>query len=164
MEQAASTCSQCGKFFTGRAYPNKLCQSCYNYFRKGCTINQIPDVGTIQYDYRGYVVCHICGRAYKRLGSHIKESHNMTIAEYKNRYGLCNNAKTTEGVYSAHMRALALYYEMPKRLIESGRDTRIKPGERHLRYGKKSRLQECLDRSSRNKNTDNHYIRGVVDG
>lgn len=164
MDQTVSVCSVCDKNFEGRQYPNRLCQSCYNYFRKGGTISKIPDIGVIQYDHRGYVVCHICGRAYRRLGSHIKESHNMSISAYKSEFGLCNSTKTTECEYSSHMRELAIYHKMPQRLIESGKGTRIKPGEKHLRYGKKARLQECLARSSRNKNTDNHYIRGVVDG
>ena len=35
----------------------------------------------IKDDATGKVICHICGRAYTRLGSHVKESHDMTIEE-----------------------------------------------------------------------------------
>ena len=148
----AFICSKCGKD-TKRLYPDHTCQGCYKYFHTGGTINDIPNLGEIKYDHRGFVVCHICGRAYKRLGSHVKESHNLTIEEYKERFGLCNCAKTTESNYSQHMRDLAYHYEMPARLQATGVDTRIKPGEKHLRLGKKSRLQECLDRSKRNRRT-----------
>lgn len=144
-------CSKCGKPLTTQIYPNKTCQSCYNYYRKGGVDNPIPPLGKITYDHRGYVVCHICGRAYKRLGSHIKESHNMSIAEYKAQFGLCNNAKTTEKNYSTHMHDLAYKYEMPKRLQITGQATRIKKGERDKRLGKKVRLQECLNKSRRYK-------------
>ena len=140
-------CSKCGKH-TDRSYAG-MCQSCYRYYHDGGTENPLPPLGKIAYDHRGYVVCHICGRAYKRLGSHAKESHNMSIDEYKAEFGLCNNARTTEQNYSEHMHKLAYKYDMPNRLQETGKATRIKKGERDKRLGKKSRLQECLDRSER---------------
>jgi len=145
-------CSKCGKT-TARIYPDHTCQGCYNYFHQGGTENELPNKGEIVRDNRGYVVCHICGRAYKRLGSHVRESHGMTTAEYKQEFGLCNNAKTTEPEYSQHMRDLAYENGMPERLIRSGYATRIRKGERYKRLGKKSRLQECLDRSKRYKKT-----------
>ena len=142
-------CSKCGK--EDRSYA-RLCQSCYRYYRDGGVDNPLPALGKIEHDYRGYVICHICGRAYKRLGSHIKESHNMSIAEYKAQFELCNNAKTTERNYSEHMHDLAYKYDMPQRLQITGYPTRIKKGQRDMRLGKKVRLQECLDKSERYKN------------
>ena len=142
-------CSKCGKH-TNASYSG-MCQGCYNYYRNGGTDNPLPKLGKIEHDYRGYVICHICGRAYKRLGSHIKESHNMSIAEYKAKFELCNNAKTTERNYSEHMHNLAYKYDMPKRLQITGYPTRIKKGQRDMRLGKKVRLQECLDKSERYK-------------
>lgn len=143
-----SVCSLCGKSIE-RIYPRCTCQGCYNYFRQGGTVNQIPNRGEISLDERGFVVCHICGRAYKRLGSHIKESHGLTITEYKAMFGLCNNAKTTEHSYSMKMRDSAYRNGMPQRLQQAGINTRVKSGDKTLRFGKKSRLQECLDRSKR---------------
>lgn len=147
----AHTCSLCGKKFNGRIYPNNTCQGCYTYIQNGGTFNTPPAAGEITYDERGYVVCHICGRAYKRLGSHIRESHDMTIYEYKEEFGLCNSAKTTEHNYSEHMKELAYINGMPERLQRTGRNTRIKKGEKEKRKGKSARLQECLDRSKRYK-------------
>lgn len=142
-------CSKCGKH-TDRSYAG-MCQACYRYYHDGGVDNPLPKLGKVEYDHRGYVVCHICGRAYKRLGSHVKEFHNMSIAEYKAEYELCNNARTTEKSYSEHMHKLAYRYEMPKRLQEAGKATRVKKGQKDLRLGKKVRLQECLDRSERYK-------------
>ena len=141
-------CIKCGK--SDRSYSG-MCQACYNYYRKGGTDNPLPQPGVIAHDYRGYVVCHICGKAYKKLGGHIKESHGMTIAEYKEKFGLCNNARTTEANYSAHMHNLAYKYNMDKQLKEVGKATRIKKGERDKRLGKKVRLQECINKSQRYK-------------
>ena len=142
-------CSKCNTPIT-RSYAG-MCQACYRYYHDGGTDNPIPPKGKIEHDYRGYVICHICGRAYKRLGSHIKESHRMNIAEYKAQFELCNNAKTTERNYSEHMHHLAYKYDMPNRLQDTGNATRIKKGERDKRLGKKVRLQECLERSERYK-------------
>lgn len=143
-------CSQCGKE-TPKLYPGNTCQGCYNYFRKGGTINNPPNRGEITYDNRGFVICHVCGRAYRRLGSHIRESHGITISEYKEIFGLCNNSRTTEANYSQHMRDLAYKNNMPALLIKVGESTRIKRGEKDRRLGKKVRLQECLGRAKRNK-------------
>lgn len=140
-------CSSCGKeHSSNKTYPNRLCQSCYNYFRKGGTINPLPETGRIVKDYRGYIVCHICGKAYVKLGGHIKESHNMTIAKYKEQFGLCNNCKTTEDSYSNTMNNYAYEYHMPEQLKEVGKATRIKTGDTHMRLGKEVRLQERLNK------------------
>lgn len=143
-------CKFCGKMQKGsKVYPNELCQGCYKYFHEGGTINPLPSRGEIARDSRGFVVCHICGRAYKRLGSHIRESHGMTIAEYKEMFGLCANSRTTEQEYSKLMRQHAIENDMPKRLMIAGFNTRIKTGETHMRKGKKIRLQESLDKRKR---------------
>lgn len=142
-------CSDCGKAITGRVYSNNTCQACYNYFSKGGTVSPLPAKGIIAHDYRGCVICHICGRAYKKLGSHVRESHNMTASEYKETFGLCSNAQITESTYSSRMKDFAYKYRTPQRLQEVGKGTRIKSGEKGLRYGKKSRLQECLDKRNR---------------
>lgn len=142
-------CKKCGKP-TPRSYAG-MCQGCYRYYHDGGIDNPLPPLGKIEYDHRGYVICHICGRAYKRLGSHIKESHDMTIAEYKAKFELCNSSKTTERNYSQHMHDLAYKHDMPKQLIITGYATRVKKGENDKRLGKKVRLQECLDKSARYK-------------
>lgn len=142
-------CKKCGNLINGKIYPNNTCQSCYHYYHKGGTDNPIPDKGIVAHDYRGYVVCHICGRAYKRLGSHIKEWHKITIADYKAKFELCNNTKTTEQNYSKHMSKLAYQYDMPQQLIKAGVATRIKKGQKDMRKGKKVRLQECINKKLR---------------
>lgn len=95
-------CPQCGKSIPNRHYGG-LCQGCYKYFKNGGKIHSIPEAGTIAYDEQGKVICHICGKSFVRLGSHIKENHEMTIDEYKERFGLCKRTKTTEKSYSDTM-------------------------------------------------------------
>lgn len=140
-------CSQCGKIIR-RQYVG-MCQGCYKYFKNGGKVHNIPAPGIIAYDDQGKIICHICGKSYVRLGSHIKESHGLTIAEYKERFGLCNNAKTTEKVYSNLMSQHARDHGMDQRLLETGKSTRIQKGDTHLRKGKQVRLQERIDKRKR---------------
>lgn len=142
-------CKECGKL-TSKSYSG-MCQSCYRYFNNGGTINKIPEHGRIEYDVNGKVVCHMCGRAYTRLGSHIKESHGMTIDEYKEEFGLCRRTKTTEITYSIMMHSYSKINNMDKQLIEAGKNTRIKKGENSYRKNKSVRLQEILDKRDRKK-------------
>lgn len=142
-------CKECGKH-TDRNYSG-MCQGCYIYFRKGGTVNTLPEHGRIEHDENGKVICHICGRAYVRLGSHVKESHEMSIDEYKEKFGLCRRAKTTENSYSDMMRVHADNNGMRERLLRVGESTRIKKGDTRLRKGKEVRLQEILDKQDRYK-------------
>lgn len=144
-------CDKCGKHIPGKIYPGNTCQACYHYFLRGGIVHPLPAPGTVETDDRGFVICHICGRSYKRLGSHAKESHGLTIHEYKLAFGLCENARTTEAGYSDTMRELAYKYDMPEQLRTTGRGTRIKPGETDKRKGKQTRLQESLQKKARRK-------------
>lgn len=143
-------CSKCGKELTihDKRYKG-MCQGCFKYYRDGGTDNPLPKKGRIATDERGYVVCHICGRAYKRLGSHVKESHKMTMEQYKKKFGLCANARTTSQTYHKMMKDLAYKNGMDKQLVEAGKNTRIQKGDNTMRKGKEVRLQECLDRRDR---------------
>lgn len=143
-------CAKCGKVITGRIYPDNSCQGCYKYFSKGGTENPLPPLGVVKHDKRGYVICHICGRAYRRLGSHIKESHEMSIKEYKEKFGLCDSAKTTEEGYSSHMKKLAYENGMDKWVVEIGKNTRFKPGDERIKT-RNVRLQERLAMRDRMK-------------
>lgn len=133
-------CNACGKTHY-RSYMG-MCQGCYNYFRQGGKIYPLPERGTIARDENGKVICHICGRSYARLGSHVRESHGMTISQYKEIFGLCNSAKTTEISYSKKMSELAYRNGMDKQVLKIGEATRIKKGESDKRKNKEVRLQE----------------------
>lgn len=140
-------CKECGKLMT-KSYGG-LCQACYRYFHSGGIVHPLPEPGRIEMDEKGKPICHICGRSFTRLGSHIKESHGMSIDEYKEMFGLCRKARTTESCYSKHMRELAYQYDMPKRLIETGKSTRVIKGDGSRRKGKQVRLQEVINKRSR---------------
>ena len=141
-----TTCKECGKETT-KLYGD-MCQGCYMYFRNGGKVYAPAEKGRVEYTEDGKVICHICGRAYKRLGSHIKESHGMTIKEYKEQFGLCAKAKTTEETYSSTMSKYAKKYHMDEQLKRTGKNTRFKKGDK-TRKGKPVRLQEILEKIDR---------------
>ena len=147
-----TNCKKCGNHTENRF--RGYCERCYNYYRNGGTDNPIPPKGVLTYDKRGYVICHICGMAFKKLGQHAWSKHNMTSKEYKEEFELCDNSHLTESTYAKKMSKLAYKYDMPERLKISGKNTRIKPGDKHMRLGKKSRLQECLAKRQRSKNSE----------
>ena len=140
-------CSECGKHMN-RSYFG-MCQGCYHYFKNGGFVYPLPEHGRIEHDEDGKVICHICGRSYTRLGSHVKESHDMSIEEHKKKFGLCKRAKTTESSYSHMMHNYAKEYKMDERLLIVGQATRIQPGQNDKRKGKKVCLQEILEKRDR---------------
>lgn len=140
-------CQECGKY-SKKSYGG-VCQACYIYFKNGGKVHALPEQGRLEYAENGKVICHICGRAFTRLGSHIRESHAMTIKDYKAKFELCNSTKTTEKGYSQVMRQNAYEHGMPEQLTKFGKSTRIKKGETDKRKNKKVRLQEILNRQSR---------------
>ena len=125
-------------------------------------VNPIPEPGRIEHDASGKVICHICGRSYTRLGSHARESHNMTIDEYKHEFGLCKRAKTTEMRYSELMSNYAKENNMDERILILGQATRIKKGENHMRKDKEVCLQEILNK--RKASAMINFICADVDG
>lgn len=159
-------CKECGKQ-SDRSFSG-LCQACYNYFvRDGGTVHDLPSPGIVAADENGKIICHICGRSYKRLGSHIRESHNMTIAEYKERFDLCRNARTTEENYHQKMHRHACENGMPERIIEIGMETRIKKGETDKRKGKTVRKQEIRERAERvhkHYQKENEPMKRIING
>lgn len=44
--------------------------------------------GVIQYDEKGRPVCELCGKAYDRLLSHVRQVHEMSAYDYKKTFGL----------------------------------------------------------------------------
>ena len=73
----------------------------------------------------------------------------MTKKEYKEKFGLCKRAKTTESSYSHMMHNYAKEYKMDERLLVVGQATRIQPGQTDMRKGKKVCLQEILEKRDR---------------
>lgn len=124
-------CTVCGTKLTHDRYGD-LCQSCYMYFKAGGVIYPLPPKGEIHRNDRGEVICHICGKAYSKLGSHVANSHHISASDYKKRFGLAKNAGLCTPELKLHLRAVVMgNYEkiVVDNLIKKGEATRIKKGE-----------------------------------
>ena len=74
-------CEDCGDTYIGTKWSYK-CPSCYAYLRvhpEGAYPQ--PDYGEVLYASNGDPVCHICCKAYRKLGNHIRFKHKITQEE-----------------------------------------------------------------------------------
>lgn len=113
------------------------CQGCYKYFcLDGKKLYDLPDYGKVEYAENGDAICHICGKAFRKLGAHAWNNHHISMRSYCNRYGLFyENTKASNADYRKHMKAVQKDYCITVNLLEKGKQTRLKPGQilRHKR-------------------------------
>ena len=119
-------CKLCGEEFNFAGY---YCPSCYAYLREHPEgLYPQPEYGEVLYAENGDPVCHICCRAYRKLGNHIQFKHHMDQNKYRERYGLHHNTRLSNLDYVDQMRYYNNKYKdivVKRNLIESGKGTRI---------------------------------------
>lgn len=59
-----------------------------------------PHFGEVTYDVKGNPVCHICGKSFKKVLSHVWQKHGISAKEYKYMFGL----DTKKGIASEDTR------------------------------------------------------------
>ena len=43
--------------------------------------------GKVEFDISGNPICEICGKAYSRVLSHVRQVHDMSARDYKKKFG-----------------------------------------------------------------------------
>lgn len=125
----------------------QLCQKCYTYFvLEEEKVYPIPPKGEVHHTEKGKIICHICGKAFYKLGNHIYYSHHITAKEYKEEFELRYNIKLTSQEYQKVMRQHAFNNDMDKNLKKWGKNTRFKRGKGQSR---RVSSQEILERRAR---------------
>ena len=126
------TCTECGQTHNRTA---PLCQRCYMYFRKHPQgYYPIPPKGSLSFATNGDPICHECGGAYSKLGNHIRQVHDMTIIEYKDKHNLLHNTQLTSEKYKTKMRNYTKkYYRKVMAFTWVGRkgDSELPPAPSH---------------------------------
>lgn len=129
--------------------------------------NPLPKRGEVIKDDYGGIICHICGKAYNKLGCHVRQAHKMTAEEYKKEFGLC----TTRGLISdkskekARQRNLENFDKVvADNLIKKGVDTRYKKGDKGRTKDKVciqlvNELRERLPKGKPFKKGENQHTR-----
>jgi hypothetical protein len=108
-----------------------LCSRCYQRVKSSPKTHEKPLYGEIAYTEEGKPICHICGRAYKKLMSHVRHTHEMTESEYKKEFGL----NSTKGIMCEESRELARKRALEnydnsilENLLSKGEATRFQTG------------------------------------
>lgn len=124
-------CSLCGDILTKRTHNNKkygkICGKCYQREKANSKIYDKPNIGEITYNEDGNPICHICGKAYKKVLSHAYHTHGILAYDYKVEFGL----ETSKGILSKESRDLILENNDGiniDKMIEAGKKTRFKKG------------------------------------
>lgn len=87
--------------------------------------------GKVEYDINGHPICHICGKGFKKVLSHVVQKHGITAYEYKRMFGL----DTTKGIVCNETKvklqeAVERHYHkvVTSNLLSNGASTRFKKG------------------------------------
>lgn len=118
-------CKRCGMVFSRKG---SYCEICVKYRQRHPEGNYpTPPRGEIYIVPNGDIVCHICGGAYKKLGTHIKKFHHMEVNEYKDRFQLAHNSTICNVEYSLCMAKLNKeYININQKNLLTGMNTRYK--------------------------------------
>ena len=127
-------CSMCGtsekKVCFSKEFNKFLCVKCRKY-EKEHPVNELPKKGEVAYDEKGRPICHICGRAFKKVASHAYLEHGINAYDYKEKFGLNNNtgliAEETREKLREHVKE-NYKIVVEQNLIDKGRKNRYKKG------------------------------------
>ena len=107
----------------------KYCNTCYGYLRKHPEGRYpLPPKGMVHYAPNGDTICHICGEAQRKLGSHIAHRHHMSQNEYRDMFELYHNTRLSNYEYIKNMSQINNKYRdivVKENLIKRGEKTRI---------------------------------------
>lgn len=88
--------------------------------------------GIIEYDDEGKPICEICKKSFNRVISHVRQKHNITEKEYKNKFGfdskkgICSKESSNisrEKIFQNYDKCIT------KNLIINGEKSRYKKGD-----------------------------------
>ena len=107
----------------------KYCNTCDGYLRKHPEGRYpLPPKGMVHYAPNGDTICHICGEAQRKLGSHIAHRHHMSQNEYRDMFELYHNTRLSNYEYINNMSQINNKYKdkvVKENLIKCGVNTGI---------------------------------------
>lgn len=121
-----------------------------------------PHYGEVVYTSEGLLVCHICGKAFKKLGAHVWNTHKIRSREYKQMYGLDLCAGLCSEAHKKVLREHVIeHYDqvVGENLTKRGAGTRFRLGsagrpKEMVSEQTRRRLHDLGERTI--KNTKNH--------
>lgn len=140
------TCKLCGKK-SEKSYSGK-CQACYVYFKQNGRTYPLPEKGKVSVTVDGKTICHICGRAYRKLGQHAYNTHGITEKQYKEKFELNRTSSLISDTMKDILKNNVLKnYDkvVVENLINKGINTRTS-SENKIKEGKLHRLEDKIRR------------------
>ena len=125
-------CKECEKEIEGKV-SRGMCITCYRQWHSNNKTKtyDLPQIGEVKYSPEGLVICHICGKAYKKLLSHVWQKHGIDEKEYKRTFGL----NTSQGLICESTRkklqdAVKKHYDtvVTNNIVKNGEKTRFYKG------------------------------------
>lgn len=132
MSKYCEMCGSTNQVFLRKKFGKSLCAKCYRY-ETNHPVNPLPEKGEVALDEQNRLICHICGRAFKKLGSHAINGHGITAYEYKKMFELNNNTGLLIESSKEKLRQnIKDNYEVvvKQNLLENGSKTRFKKGSK----------------------------------
>lgn len=93
-------------------------------------------LGIQEYTEEGKFICAICGKAYKKLISHVHQAHNTSGDEYREKFGFCKSRTfiCKESKELARKRVFENPHCIEINLKEKGKATRVKKGHKRFNH------------------------------
>ena len=131
MSSIDSICEKCG--VKANRIVRGMCSKCYQREKniESLPTYQLPQKGEVVYTSEGKIVCHICGKAFTRLLTHVRQYHGISEKDYKKEYGLIlykgiisesSREKSRKAVFNNYDKVVL------DNLVKNGKNTRFKDG------------------------------------
>ena len=123
------------------------------YHKNGGKDNPLPQNGEIKLDDRDFPICHICGRAYKKLLTHVWQMHDMSEKEYKKKFELeVGNGILCQETKDKLQKAITENYDL---VVKQNLLDNAKSQEHRFKDGSKGRTRDKVSLQTKNKLYDN---------
>jgi len=105
------------------------CQSCYIYFiTENKTTHPLPEYGKQTFAPNGDCICPFCGKAFRKLGGHLRYAHGMTAKEAYEKAGWDHEPHASNKDYRNTMRKRLWTKCVVDNLLKKGKTTRFTKG------------------------------------
>ena len=108
-----------------------VCNRCYQREKNHPRRYELPQYGEVKYSPDDKPICHICGKAYDKLLSHVTQVHNINARDYKKEFGLdvIKGIMSEESTEIARVRNEENYdLVVEENLLKKGEKTRFEEG------------------------------------
>lgn len=124
-----------GRIIKSKRFGVNLCSKCYQLWSAANGKPKeypLPAFGEITFDNQGYPICHICGRAYRKLLQHVNQKHSLTEIEYKRKFGLDRTGIIADSTKAKLQKSVKEHFNLvvEKNLLNGGKKTRFRKGDK----------------------------------